>query len=44
MIAAQYQGDACFGLVAGQLVPPGPGEVRLNVGFVGICGTDMHIY
>jgi 2-desacetyl-2-hydroxyethyl bacteriochlorophyllide A dehydrogenase len=25
-------------------VPPGPGEVRLNVAYVGICGTDVHIY
>lgn len=28
----------------GQIVPPGPGEVRLNVAFCGICGTDAHIY
>lgn len=24
--------------------PPGPGEVRLNVAYCGICGTDVHIY
>jgi 2-desacetyl-2-hydroxyethyl bacteriochlorophyllide A dehydrogenase len=23
---------------------PGPGEVELRVGYVGICGTDMHAY
>ncbi|BFM13257.1 alcohol dehydrogenase catalytic domain-containing protein [Simiduia litorea] len=44
MLAAQYIGDKKFTLVAGSQVAPGPGEVRLNVGYVGICGTDMHIY
>jgi len=24
--------------------PPGPGEVELRVGYVGICGTDLHAY
>lgn len=23
---------------------PGPGEVRIRVGFVGICGSDLHYY
>ena len=23
--------------------PPGPGEVRIDVAFTGICGTDLHI-
>jgi 2-desacetyl-2-hydroxyethyl bacteriochlorophyllide A dehydrogenase len=23
--------------------PPGPGEVRLDVAFTGICGTDLHV-
>jgi 2-desacetyl-2-hydroxyethyl bacteriochlorophyllide A dehydrogenase len=44
MTAAQYIGNKEFELVEGQPCPPGPGEVRLDVGFVGICGTDMHIY
>jgi 2-desacetyl-2-hydroxyethyl bacteriochlorophyllide A dehydrogenase len=44
MTAAQYVGNQQFNLVEGQAVRPGPGEVRLDVGFVGICGTDMHIY
>lgn len=44
MLAAQYLGDSKFGLTECQPEPPGPGEVRLEVGYVGICGTDMHIY
>jgi 2-desacetyl-2-hydroxyethyl bacteriochlorophyllide A dehydrogenase len=27
----------------GKIVPPGPGEVRLDVAYTGICGTDLHI-
>lgn len=44
MKAAQYLGDAKFGVVPSQSIPPGPGDVQLDVGYVGICGTDMHIY
>ena len=44
MIAAQYIGNKSFEVVAGSSVAPAAGEVRLNVGYVGICGTDMHIY
>lgn len=24
--------------------PPGPGQVRIDVAYTGICGTDLHIY
>lgn len=44
MLAAQYIGNKSFEIVDGHSVKPGVGEVRLNVGYVGICGTDMHIY
>lgn len=44
MQAAQYIGDKSFAIQPGTVVPPGPGEVRLTVNYVGICGTDMHIY
>jgi len=44
MKAAQYLGDAKFGVVPSTHVPPKEGEVSLDVGYVGICGTDMHIY
>ena len=44
MFSAQYVGNKTFDVQTGTTIPPGPGEVRLNVGYVGICGTDMHIY
>jgi 2-desacetyl-2-hydroxyethyl bacteriochlorophyllide A dehydrogenase len=44
MTAAQYIGNKSFNVVTSGTVAPQPGEVRLDVGFVGICGTDMHIY
>lgn len=44
MKAAQYLGNSKFGVVPSSLVPPGDDEVTLDVGYVGICGTDMHIY
>lgn len=44
MQAAQYLGNSKFGLTECQPEPPGEGEVRVDVGYVGICGTDMHIY
>lgn len=44
MTAAQYTGNRQFKLVQGEAVRPRAGEVRLDVGYVGICGTDMHIY
>ena len=27
-----------------QIEPPGPGEVELQVGYVGVCGTDLNAY
>lgn len=44
MKAAVYQGDRTFAIGRSEPVAPGPGEVRLNVGYCGICGTDVHIY
>lgn len=44
MQAAQYIGNKSFNIVSGQTVAPKADEVRLDVGYVGICGTDMHIY
>ena len=44
MQAAQYIGNKSFKVVEGHAIAPKAGEVRLNVGYVGICGTDMHIY
>jgi 2-desacetyl-2-hydroxyethyl bacteriochlorophyllide A dehydrogenase len=44
MKAAYYEGKHTFSVRDTQAVPPGPGEVRLKVAYVGICGTDVHIY
>lgn len=44
MQAAQYIGNKGFQIVEGRIVRPGADEVRLEVGYVGICGTDLHIY
>ena len=27
-----------------EVTPPGPGEVELRVGYVGICGSDLHAF
>jgi 2-desacetyl-2-hydroxyethyl bacteriochlorophyllide A dehydrogenase len=41
--AATYVGDRSL-VVSGALTPtPGAGEVRIDVAFTGICGTDLHI-
>ncbi len=42
--AAYYVGNKGFEISTTQAVPPAADEVRLAVGYVGICGTDMHIY
>jgi 2-desacetyl-2-hydroxyethyl bacteriochlorophyllide A dehydrogenase len=41
--AVYYEGRRTFRLGDGELVAPGPGEVRLDVAFCGVCGTDVHI-
>ena len=43
MKAVYYEGAGRFALRAGELLPPDPGEVRLDVAFCGVCGTDLHI-
>ena len=37
------EGGGAFALREAPAVPPGPGEVRLEVAFCGVCGTDLHI-
>ncbi len=44
MIAAYYEGNKTMRVGEGAVVAPGPGEVRLDVAYCGICGTDTHIY
>ena len=43
MLAASYIGDRTFTVEEAEPVAPGPGQVRIDVAFVGICGTDLHI-
>lgn len=43
MSAVAYEGAGRFTVGAEIVIPPGPGEVRLDVAFCGICGTDLHI-
>ena len=42
--AAFYEGHRTFRVGEAQPVSPGPGEVRLQVAYCGVCGTDVHIY
>ena len=43
MTAVYYAGPGRFTVAASEVLPPGPGEVRLDVAFCGVCGTDLHI-
>lgn len=44
MQAAHYCGNRRFSIDTSEPLQPGPNEVRLDVSFCGICGTDLHIY
>jgi 2-desacetyl-2-hydroxyethyl bacteriochlorophyllide A dehydrogenase len=44
MIGAYYEGDKTFSIKDSKAVAPAAGEVRLDVAFCGVCGTDVHIY
>ena len=44
MKAAFYEGDRHFAVRDARPEPPGSGEVRIDVSYCGICGTDIHIY
>ncbi|MGW4895735.1 zinc-dependent alcohol dehydrogenase [Kitasatospora sp. NPDC004240] len=43
MHQATYTGDRTVTVRRAAPVPPGPGQVRIDVAFTGICGTDLHI-
>ena len=43
MVAITYQGRGIFTVGRSAAVPPGPGQVRLEVAYCGVCGTDLHI-
>jgi threonine dehydrogenase-like Zn-dependent dehydrogenase len=42
--AAFYTGHKTFTLEQKEAPAPGPGEVQIDVAYVGICGTDMHVF
>jgi 2-desacetyl-2-hydroxyethyl bacteriochlorophyllide A dehydrogenase len=42
-LAVYYEGNRTFRAGAADAAAPGPGEVRLEVAYCGICGTDLHI-
>ena len=43
MSAVYYEGAGVFSVGECAVQPPGPGEVRLDVAYCGVCGTDLHI-
>jgi (R,R)-butanediol dehydrogenase / meso-butanediol dehydrogenase / diacetyl reductase len=43
MNAVYYQGGGRFTVGDGRPEAPGAGEVRLDVAYCGVCGTDLHI-
>lgn len=44
MKALQYIGDQSFELIETSHKPLEKGDVRLKMAYVGVCGTDVHIY
>ena len=44
MKAAYYEGSKRFSVGESKIIPPGPGQVRMQVAYAGICGTDLHIF
>jgi (R,R)-butanediol dehydrogenase / meso-butanediol dehydrogenase / diacetyl reductase len=43
MTAVYYEGPGRFTVGESEPLSPGAGEVRLDVAFCGVCGTDVHI-
>lgn len=41
--AVYYDGGGGFSVAAGRAEAPAAGEVRLDVAYCGVCGTDLHI-
>jgi len=44
MKATQYEGNHAFAVIEKEIENPAHGEVRIKVAYVGVCGTDVHIY
>ena len=43
MLTVAYMGNRTLALQTAPALPPGRGQVRIRVAFVGLCGTDLHI-
>lgn len=39
-----FTGNQSFDVASAVALPPLPGEVRLQVAYCGVCGTDVHLY
>ena len=44
MKATQYEGNQTFTVFEKEITAPEAGEVRIKVAYVGVCGTDVHIF
>ena len=44
MKATQYQGNQSFSIVEKESEAPAKYDVKIKVAYVGVCGTDIHIY
>jgi (R,R)-butanediol dehydrogenase / meso-butanediol dehydrogenase / diacetyl reductase len=44
MRSALYSGNRTFAVAELEPQPPATGEVRIEVAYTGICGTDLHIW
>ncbi|WP_394995915.1 alcohol dehydrogenase catalytic domain-containing protein, partial [Emticicia sp.] len=44
MKALFYEGNHSFSIKTTEKQPLQKGEVRLKMAYVGVCGTDVHIY
>ena len=44
MQAALYHRNKTFKVADIQTTPPGPNDVRIDIAYCGVCGTDFHIY
>lgn len=42
-LSAAYVGDGTMVVRDAEPRPPAPGEVRVRVAYVGLCGTDLHV-
>lgn len=44
MLTANYLGHRSIGLLEAEPREPGPGQVQIEVAYVGICGSDLHVW